>query len=53
MGGVTDKNKPSDQAKFFMSLILKAGLKFKEITYGEPGGPVPMNDFDLFIGEKE
>jgi hypothetical protein len=52
MVGVNDANEPSDAAKLFIPLMLKAGLKFREIIYGEPGPPISP-DFDLFIGEKE
>jgi hypothetical protein len=52
MIGISDPDKPSDAAKLFVSLMLKAGFVVKQIRLGEPGSP-PPGEFDLFIGDKQ
>ncbi len=52
MVGVANPDKPSDAAKLFITLMLQAGFRVKQIRYGEPGLPAP-GEIDLFVGEKE
>jgi hypothetical protein len=40
------------QRSWFISLMLQAAFRVKQIRYGEPGLPT-LGDFDLFIGESE
>ena len=51
MVGVSDIDNPAKEASIFISLMLKSGLRFKQIQFGGGGLP-PPGSFDLFIGER-